>query len=130
MSRPHRSAPHARLRLPAFGRELLELRRKGLVPNPRECIVCIDNWKWATNKTRVVVAPDADPALLDFSMLADLDVTVPHSLKVTPPARRDALLRALVRANPRRIYALDMDLPAASFFVKSVAAGVERQEYA
>lgn len=124
-----RSAP-PRARLPAFGRELLELRRKGLVPNPPQCYVCLDLWEWAIGHTRVVVAPDADPAALDYSMVAGIDVTVLHSLKVTPPARRDALLRALVRANPLRLYAMDIDVPAASFFVKSVAVGVERQEYA
>lgn len=129
-SRSRRSRPATPV--PAFGRALLDARRKGLVPNPPECYVCLDNWKWRKSRTRVVVAPEHDPAALDYSMLAALDVFALYDRRVSAVDRRDALLRALVRANPQRIIVLDMDPDnvAPLFFVKSAAVGVERQEYA
>lgn len=125
-----RRRPAPAKRPPAYGRELLELRQRGLKPNPEQCYVCIDNWEWAVGRTRVVVAPDADPSQTDFSMLAGLDVIAAFNPRATPAKRRDDVLRALVRAQARRIYAIDMNSSEGSFWVKSAAVGVERTEYA
>ena len=40
-----RVAPLRKLRLPAFGRALLDLRRRGRVPDPPEVFVELDSWK-------------------------------------------------------------------------------------
>lgn len=123
-----------RPRLPAFGAELLALRRRGQVPAPHlwwgHAIVCLDSWDWAKDRTRVVVPSDADPATLDFSMLGGLAVTVAYRPHVTSVARRDALLTNLVRSVVAWLFVFDMDAPRNGFFVKSHAVGLERTEYA
>lgn len=47
------------LRLPAFGRELLDLRRRGLVPG-RTVVVSLDSWKWGRGYPQLVVTDDLD----------------------------------------------------------------------
>lgn len=120
-------APHKRL--PAFGREILELRRKGLVPQGG-VIVAIDTWNYGTHRARVVIAPDVDPGALDYSFLAALDVELVWLPKVTSAARRDVTIRAILRCNPKRLLMWAIGADPEVVWIKSVLVGIERAEYA
>lgn len=130
------SAVHTvhRKQLPAYGRELLELRQRGLVPRPgfmfAHVIICLDSWRWAKQHTRVVVPEDADPSALDFTMVAGLNVLLVYQTTRTLIARRDALITAMLKYLPAELVVFDMDAPHESFVVKSSARGLEREEYA
>lgn len=116
--------------LPAFGRELLELRRRGYVPKTEHVHVALDNWNWARARPwRLVVPTDADPEGLDWALVAALDVWLLWSPIVTRLDRRDAVLRGIMRAAPRQLWVLDMVEPGSSFFVVSRLHGVMRPEY-
>jgi hypothetical protein len=117
------------LRLPAYGRELLELRRRGLVPDPPEVRVSIDLWDWAKTRTRVVISPDSDPANLDFSFLSGLDVIVGWFPRITTLERRDAAIRSILRALPQRLLLFGYGTAATVTWIKSVGLGVELEEF-
>lgn len=134
---PRPSAQHESSRkLPAFGREILELRRRGLVPaNERgaaEAVyVVLDDWKTcARRRWRVVVPKDAAPAELNFAFIAGLECFVIWRLSLTTNARRDALLRSLLAAGPRFLFCFDWEDPAHSFQIIGPKQGLLRPEYA
>lgn len=137
-----------RLRFPAYGRELAELRRQGQRPAPETIIVRLDTWPSNVTDSRdamgnrfwfaagrpakvwcpqVVVTEDADPDALDFQFVRDLDAIVPHWRSKSPPPRLRALLRRVLQADPRRLIVLDMERDGRAWFVKSVDRGVEVQ---
>ena len=122
------------LRLPPFGRELLSLRERGLVPAPHRwfghVVVCLDAWDLAQNFTRVVVPTDCDPAALNFSFVAGLDVVMAYAPSKTLIARRDATIAQLLKFLPVSLRVVDMDAPNLGFWVKSRKHGLERVEYA
>jgi len=118
-----------RARLPGFGRELVELRRQGMVP-ARPIVVALDSWKWGRSYPRLVVAEDLDPSEADFSVVAGLECFLAWSSKVTSVARRDTLIRVLVKCAPIFLWACDMAAPHESFIVVSRAKGLELREYA
>lgn len=127
-------------RLPAFGREILELRRKGMVPavqrNGHACtrfFVTLDTWDYGKDYARVVVTPEHDPAALDFSFVAGLDVELMWLPRATSLARRDATIRALVRANPQRLmlWTVGTGEPVTrATWIISKGFGLELAEYA
>jgi hypothetical protein len=118
-----------RPRLPAFGRELLDLRRKGLVPNPPEVFVSVDSWDWAKNRTRVVVASDAEPADLDFSFVAGIDVWLGWWPDKTPIERRNATVRAILACLPLRVIMIAHEDTPRFVWIKSVQLGIELAEF-
>jgi hypothetical protein len=85
-------------RLPAYARELVAKRRRGLAPVRDLCITT----DWRLGKTwpwRVVVAADDDPATLDFSVVAGLScLLLGHDQE-----RMDAVARAVIECGPRRL---------------------------
>ena len=115
-------------RLPAFGRELLQLRLRGLVP-ARAVVVSLDCWDWGIGSPRLVVPPDMVPEQTDFSMLAAIDIFLAWSSTITPIERRDAVVRAIARCAPSYLWVLDIAAPEDAFFVISRTRGVERPEY-
>jgi hypothetical protein len=115
--------------LPPFGRELLELRRKGLVP-ARPVVVGLDRWDWGKVQPRIVLPADLDPTDVDLSYLAALDVELVWSASVTSVARRDSTLRAIVRVSPSFLWCIDIDAPEHGFFVISRRDGLLMPEYA
>lgn len=115
-------------RLPPYGRELLELRRKGLVPD-RWVVISLDSWQWGRGFQRVVLPADLDPQETDFSGLAALDVALVWSSRITAIKRRDETIRALVSVLPSFLWAIDVDEPEAAVFVISRARGLELPEY-
>lgn len=133
MSRPATHRQHHQP-LPAYGRELLELRRQGLVPAHHLVLIALDSWKWGRSSAgswyRLVISPEHDPAELDFSMVAGLDVLLCYAPAVTLVARRDAAIRKILRANPASLRVIDMVDPQLGFFIKSRKRGIELPEYA
>lgn len=122
--------------LPAYGRELLDLRRRGLVPECHvffgDVLVVLDDWKAGTaiRLYRMVIAKDHDPALLEFSMVAGLDVIIAYKPSVTMCERRDAALRQILRAEPASLRVIDLEAPSLGFWIKSRKHGLEMPEYA
>ena len=120
----------SRGKLPAYGRAFMQMRQRGLIPYPPEIRVCLDSWDWDKAHHRVVVSRSHDAGGLDYRFVAGLDVVMKYSPWISFKDRRDALIRALVRCNPTRLYVLAVDAPNQCFFVISQAVGLERTEYA
>lgn len=118
-------------RLPAFGREILELRRRGLRPRGG-IILAIDSWNYGigTSRARAVITPDLDPAALDYSFVAGLDVELVWLPKLTPKERLDATIRAVLRCAPQRLLVWNMGEQAGVKVIKSKEVGIELAEYA
>lgn len=103
--------------LPAFGRELLELRRRGLVPQRHlavgHVLVLLDHWQWGrcyeSQLARLVIAKDAEPARLDFSGAAGLDVSLVWSMRYSSPERFAAARDALLAFLPGALQVFEMD---------------------
>jgi hypothetical protein len=123
-----KSPRRERLALPAFGRELLDLRRRGLVPG-RPVVISLDSWHFGRAYPRLVIPGELDPAQIDLSMVAGIDTFVAWSSRISTIARRDALIRALVRCGPCFLWACDIAAPEESFIVISRARGLELPEY-
>lgn len=134
--------PRNPARLPAYARELAELRRQGQRPAGETVIVRLDSWPpkehiglagvtpgrpESVRYPQVTVAADADPDALDFSFARDLDAIVPHWRSKSPPPRLRSLLRRVLEADPRRLIVLDMERNGRAWFIKSVDRGVEVQ---
>lgn len=127
------------LKLPPFGKELMDLRRQGLVPKPLlgfgHILVAIDDWtlgKGVANAAlvaRVVVPEDAEPHTLDFLFVAGLTVLVAYRPSRTMPDRLNAIILQLLRFRPLQFRVVDMDRPAMGFLVKSSSVGIERKEW-
>src|SRR5262245_48895526 len=108
------ASAHSRTRLPAFGRELANLRRRGLVPQAGSIRIAIDDWELRGSRAdygHVVVAADHDPAELDFSFLFGLDAWVIFRSNLTDTRRARAVIERISMFNPRRILWIDRDAP-------------------
>jgi hypothetical protein len=86
-------------KLPAFARELLAKRERGLAPR-RDLLIATD---WNSGKAwrpwRIVVAPEDDPAELDFSVVAGLScLLVGHD-----QARLDTVAAHVAGWDPKRL---------------------------
>jgi hypothetical protein len=96
-------------KLPAYGRELLDLRRRGLVPDPPLIIVSVG---WNVTRAHgphllgygLVVGDEDDPGALDFCGVAGLPVLV-VSDDETPIARVQSVVDGLLRFAPRSLRA-------------------------
>jgi len=86
-------------KLPAFAKALIAKRRKGLAP-VRDLLISAD---WSSGKAwspwRIVVAPDDDPAQLDFSICAGLSCLLCGNSQ----ARLDTIARAIIPFGPKRL---------------------------
>lgn len=121
-------------KLPAFGRELLELRRRGLVPADengveRQILAALDSWQtWRDAPFRVVIAAEDDPAKLDWSFAAGLTVWISWHPAITPAERKDSAIAGILRANPREVYVLESRSAKAQIFELSEIHGPFRSE--
>jgi len=123
-------ARRARRKLPAFGRELLELRRRGLVPERHPCVghavLSVDNWRWAQcYASRLVIAPEVEPEEIDFSVLAGLDVTVFWTRQITRADRFERIQAAILRAGPNALQVFEAFAPVEKSYV--LRPGAERE---
>ena len=116
-------------KLPPYGKPLLEIRRAGQVPAYYMTVIALDDWNIACLFPRVIVTEDADPALLDFSMLAGLDVTIAWMPTRTTIERRNAVIREVMKIDPASLRAFDLD-NVNVLWVKSRAHGIECKEFA
>lgn len=122
------SATCSRPPLPAYGRELLYLRHQGLVP-AGGLTIALDNWSLGRWGYRLVIAPDSDPAVLDFTGAAGLDVLLAVDSRLSDIERRNAAIRAILRVNPAILIELDVNRPCSTRFVKTRTRGVELVEF-
>lgn len=130
------NTPHVQvspLRLPPFGRELMEVRRRGHVPAPGWCgshvIVVLDDWRTAGSRYRLVIPPNDDPTSFDFSGIAGLAVVLIHDSQHTERERLNTAIRALLKYLPEQLTAFDVARPHAPLIVKSKAVGIELAEF-
>jgi hypothetical protein len=129
LTAPARTAP--RLKLPAFGRELLAVREAGQVPvrgfANAHLIVALDSWDLGRNRWRLVIDARDDPLELDFLGVAGLDVLLAVNSGISDFARRDAAARAILRSRPASLIELDVRAPHAVRYIKTHAVGIERR---
>ena len=93
-------------RLPAYGRQLMIMRRAGRMPI-RMVIVTFD-WKLARVYPRIVIANEAIPAELDFSYLSGLPVQVIY--RSNDAHKIHAVVEELLKVTPSFLatFAIDM----------------------
>ncbi len=93
-------------RLPAYGRQLMIMRRAGRMPI-RMVIVTFD-WKLAQVYPRIVIANEAIPAELDFSYLSGLPVQVIY--RSNDAHKIHAVVEELLKVTPSFLatFAIDM----------------------
>jgi hypothetical protein len=134
MSAVYANRQRPALRLPPYGRELLDLRRRGLVPVRHawfgHILIVIDDWKMAAAlpDNRMIVPKELDPAGVNFTMCAGLDIVIVWSCRLTTLARRDKTIQAVMRCKPVSLRIVDMDAPRESFWILSHKYGLERPE--
>lgn len=92
-------------RFPAFGRQLDEIRKRGLIPN-RRVIVCFD-WEIGTLFPRIIIAPDAPVSNLQFRYLAGLHVQIVHYDREA--SYLPGLIDQLMIAKPASLAIFNMD---------------------
>lgn len=131
MTSPERRA--LRRKLPAYGRELLELRQRDLVPRRGfagcHVLVVLDDWHIARNRWRLVIDPKDDLLGLDFVGVAGLEVLLVVDSAKTALERRNAALRAILEGAPASLVELDVRVPHALRFIKSRKLGIELAEF-
>ena len=116
------------LRLPAYGRELLDIRQRGMRPESI-IIVAIDSWDYGKAFARVVLPQDLPADVVNFVFVAGLDVAVVWLPKVTEIARRDAVVRQILKFSPRSLRVIEIACPVGWLWIKSVAHGIELPEF-
>lgn len=119
----------AKRKLPPYGKSILEIRLADQVPACYMTVIALDDWHIAGLFPRVIVTEDADPALLDFSMLAGLDVTIAWMPTRTTIDRRNAVIKEVMKIDPASLRAFDLD-NVNVLWVKSHAHGIECKEFA
>lgn len=96
-----------RKRLPAYGRELIRMRKEGLAPDQRGVFITDDWRRWHDYGWRAVIQADAQLGLLNFSFVAGLEVIV-----MSKTAERAEQIGAAVACfNPRRLVAVSTHPP-------------------
>lgn len=120
------------VRLPAYAKPLVEMRRARLVPSMRCVTVRLDTWPpkdrpQCVAVPSVTVPPSADVRAIDAHFLEGLDVQVAYWPSLTTRERLDDLLRTIVSARPRRLWWLNMEDPDGFHFVLSVKRGLEAE---
>jgi hypothetical protein len=124
------AATASRLRLPPYGRELMQMREAGLVPADGMCVVSLDSWQYGKGRSRVVITADLDPEQINFAFVAGIDATIIHDPCITSTDRRNACIRALLRFNPTRLLVCTLGDVTRLQWIKSKAVGVELAEFA
>lgn len=124
---------HPRGKLPAFGRELLEIRRQGLVPKRgfwlAHVVVVLDCWRLARGFQRLVIAPDDDPLALDFTVVAGLDVFLVWDSRVSAAERLKAAVDAVLGGQPHDVCAMDVSLSHEMKIIRAPKLGIERAKF-
>lgn len=106
-------------RFPAFGKQLLQLRLAGKIPE--KSVDVVFDWNLGRNKCflRIVLADEVPPSELELRYLAGLDVRIAYQEK--DASRVPDLVQAVLAVNPRSVLALAIHLE--KFFVFKNLAG-------
>jgi hypothetical protein len=127
------AVPQRAGKLPAYGRELLELRKRGLSPKRgfffAHVIVVLDRWDLARGYQRLVIAPDDEPAALDFVAVAGLDVIIVWDSQRSAIDRLATTVEAVLSGQPRELCAFDIRHSHAPKVIRSPALGIERAKF-
>jgi hypothetical protein len=132
----HTPIQSAASRIPAYGKDLLDLRRRGFVPKQHplfgHVVIALDDWHIgkAIDVYRLVIPSNADPAAMSFSMIAGLEVVLVYATRSLISKRTDAALRAVMRFKPATLRVVIANHPKHGFWVLSHRRGLERPEYA
>ena len=119
------------MRLPAYARQIVELRRQGHVPAQMMLTIRLDSWPPEERPAcvavpQIVCPPDADPEDLDFGFVEGLDVQTAFWPSISDQDRLRCLLRQVLACSPRRLWVLNMEQHRLRM-VKSLERGVEVQ---
>jgi hypothetical protein len=128
MGAPRAEALRSSLRLPAFGRKLIDLRKRGLRPESI-IVVGIDSWDYGKAYARVVVSKDKLAHQLNFAFVAALDVAIVWIPEITAIDRRDSVARQVLKFDPASLRIIQMADPVVWLWIKSRAHGLEMPEY-
>lgn len=93
-------------RMPAFGRQLMEIRHAGKIPS-RIVLVTFD-WKLARAYPRIVISDDCLGAELNFDYLAGLPVKIIYRNKNV--VHLGEIIRAILDVNPSYLATFALDL--------------------
>lgn len=95
-------------RLPAFGKPILALRKRQLVPF-HVVYVCVDCWDWKyADRPRVVIARKDEPYEIDFTILAGLYLIIVWSPFFTRFERVDSIIRECMKVRPAFLHVMNM----------------------
>lgn len=92
-------------RFPAFGRQIDEIRKRGLIPN-RRVIVCFD-WEIGTLFPRIVIMRETPPERIELRYLGGLHVQIVHYDLDAPYL--PSLIDKLMLAKPASVATFNMD---------------------
>ena len=92
--------------MPAYGKQLMELRRSGKIPS-RTVMVTFD-WKLARAYPRIVIADQTPAARLNFDYLAGLPVKVVYRQK--DAHRISDVVDGILKVNPAFLATFALDL--------------------
>lgn len=117
------SSPRAQRHFPAYGREIADLRRRGLVP-VGTVVVAVDLWHLGRSYPRVVVPAELEPDGVDFTMLAGLELFLAWHSRTTQMSRLNAMVDALVAVRPAFLWVCPVDEPQRAFVAVSRRLGI------
>lgn len=101
-------------RLPAFGRNILDLRMRGLVPIGD--IILAAGWKRARGwPWRCVVPLNEDPSVFNFAFVAGLSCLLYARTRI----QADRIAAAVVPFRPLRLVGVVLDPPELVVYVKA-----------
>ena len=93
-------------RMPAYGKQLMELRLAGKMP--RGIVMVTFGWELAQAYTRIVIPDNTSPDQLNFYYLAGLPVQIVYHRK--DAHRVNDVTEAILKINPSWLATLAMDL--------------------
>jgi len=120
-----------KLKMPAFGHAIVQLRIAGLVPiGYFGLVLALDNWNLGRCFHRIVIPPDDEPASINYAVVAGLDVSLVWLKSKTPIERCDSVIRNLLAVHPASLRVIDFENPELGFWIVSRMNGLERLEFA
>lgn len=93
-------------KFPPYGKQLDELRQKGLVPVLR--VIVSTDWNLGAAYPRIVIPADAKPDLLQFRYLAGLHVQIVHHAGETELV--SGLIDEILKVKPRILTLFNFDV--------------------
>jgi len=92
-------------RFPAFGRQIDEIRKRGLIPN-RRVIICFD-WEIGKAFPRIVITKECPPERVEFKYLSGLHCQIVFYDRDIPYL--NGLIREVLKIKPASLAVFGMD---------------------